>query len=246
MTQMTSISPSANKRTQARAWAVHLYTMSGGVVGMFALYQAAEGNIREAFILLVIAMLIDATDGLMARRFDVRGNLPAFDGAMVDNVIDMLTFVWIPVFIMWQAELLPHVAWTIVPMLAGLYAYGQSDMKTEDNFFLGFPSYWNVVALYLWWLQPIDEIAILIVVIPAILTFIPTRYLYPSKNFIYWRMTWALGILWFILVFVLLAQPEANPTLALISAYYPLYYMLLSFYVDYRVRVGKPLSNKNN
>lgn len=221
---------------QTRAWAVHLYTASGGVLGMFALFSAAEGNTRQAFLLLVLCMLIDATDGILARRFKVRTVLPNFDGAMIDNVIDMLTFVWIPVFIMWQEALLPSTAWLIVPMLAGLYAYGQVNMKTVDNFFLGFPSYWNIIALYLFWLKPPAIIAILILVVPAILTFIPTRYLYPSRNYVFWQVTWALGAIWFFMLFVLLAQTVPNPTLVSLSLFYPAYYMLMSFYIDWRVR----------
>lgn len=221
---------------QVRAWGVHLYTAIGGVVGMFALFSAADGNIRQAFVLLFVSVIIDATDGILARRFQVRVVLPDFDGAMIDNVIDILTFVWIPIFIMWHEALLPSNMWLIVPMISGLYAYGQVNMKTADSFFLGFPSYWNIVALYLFWLQPNDVIAVLFVVIPAILTFIPTRYLYPSKNYVFWRVTWALGIIWFVMVFGLLTQPTANPTLVLISLFYPIYYMVMSFYIEWRVR----------
>lgn len=224
---------------QLRAWAVHLYTASGGVLGMFALISASEGNVRQAFFFLVVCMLIDATDGILARRYKVREVLPDFDGAMIDNVIDMLTFVWIPVFIIGQEGLLPSIVWLIVPILAGLYAYGQVNMKTPDNFFLGFPSYWNIIALYLYWLQPAPIIAILMLVIPAILTFIPTRYLYPSKNYIYWQVTWALGAVWFVMLFILLAQVNPNQNLVLLSLFYPAYYMGMSFYIDWRVRTSR-------
>ncbi len=222
--------------TRLRAWAVHLYTASGGVLGMFALYAAANGEIRAAFLLLVFSMMIDATDGILARRYKVREVLPDFDGAMVDNVIDMLTFVWIPVFIIWQEALLPHDLWTVVPIIAALYAYGQINMKTDDNFFLGFPSYWNVVALYLYWLELPAVLAVILVVILAVLTFVPTRYLYPSKNFVFWRITWGLGVIWFLLVIFLLTQAEPDKTLIWISFYYPIYYMALSFYIDYSLR----------
>ncbi len=36
------------------AWMVHLYTASGGVVGMFSLFAAAEGRIHDAFLLLLL------------------------------------------------------------------------------------------------------------------------------------------------------------------------------------------------
>ncbi len=227
---------------QVRAWSVHVYTAIGGVVGMFALYSAASGAMRSAFLLLVASMLIDATDGIMARRYRVREVLAGFDGAMMDNVIDMLTFVWIPVFIMWQGSLLPHVLWTIPPIVAGLYAYGQVEMKTPDNFFLGFPCYWNIIALYMYWLNPVGWLAVATIILFTVLTFIPTRYLYPSKNDVFWRVTWALGALWFALVLVLLLADETARWLVLVSLYYPLYYMAMSFLIDYRVRRGLPIT----
>ena len=218
------------------AWLVHLYTALGGVIGMFALFAAAEGRIRHAFILLIVTMLIDSTDGILARRVKVREVLPHFDGAMVDNVIDVLTFVWAPVFIMWHQELLPASLWLVVPVIAALYAYGQTDMKTGDAFFLGFPSYWNIVALYLFWIEPAAFIAVLLVVIPGILTFIPTRYLYASKNRILWKTTWSLGAIWLALVVYMLSREAPDPLLIRLSLFYPVYYMLASFYIDQKVR----------
>lgn len=226
-------------RRRANAWAVHLYTATGGVIGMVALLLAAEGQVRAAFLLLILTMIIDATDGLLARRVRVEEVLPDFSGAEMDNVIDVLTYVWVPVFIMAHQNLLPHPALMAVPVLAAMYAYGQINMKTPDSYFLGFPSYWNVVALYLYWLKPTAVIAALLVVIPAILTFIPTRYLYPSKNQILWKTSWGLGAVWIALVVYLLFQPEPNQTLILLSLYYPIYYMVASFYVDARIRRGE-------
>lgn len=226
-------------KAQFRAWAVHLYTAIGGVVGMFALFAAADGRVRDAFLLLVVSMVIDATDGVLARRAQVSKVLPYFSGANMDNVIDTLTFVWVPVFIMWSEKLLPHPAWTIIPIIAALYAYGQVEMKTEDDFFLGFPSYWSTIALYMYWLQLPPVVMVLLVVIPGILSFIPTRYLYPSKNQVYWRTSWILGAIWFFMVLALLTQENPDKKLIWLSTFYPFYYLALSFYVDFKIRFTK-------
>lgn len=218
------------------AWLVHLYTASGGVIGVFALFAAADGHIRRAFLLLILTMLIDATDGLLARKVRVREALPNFDGAMMDNVIDVLTFVWVPIFIMWHQGLLPSPAWVTVPVIAALYAYGQTEMKTADAFFLGFPSYWNIIALYLYWFQPAPALAVLMVVVPGILTFIPTRYLYVSRNEILWKTTWGLGAIWFALVVYLLTQQDPPQAVIWLSVFYPAYYMGASFIIDWRLR----------
>ena len=224
---------------QLAAWLVHLYTATGGVVGIFALFAAAEGRTEDAFLLLILTSVIDATDGLMARAVRVWDVLPGFDGAMVDNVVDVLTFVWVPIFIMWSENLLPASGWIAVPVLAALYAYGQTNMKTDDAFFLGFPSYWNIVALYLFWLRPETIAAMLLVVIPAILTLIPTRYIYASKNEILWKTTWSLGAVWLTMVIYLLTQDDPARLLIWLSLFYPAYYMIASFTVDWQVRRGR-------
>jgi phosphatidylcholine synthase len=226
------------------AWLVHLYTASGGVLGMFALYWAAQGQPRQAFALLGVAMLIDGTDGILARKVGVRKILPNFDGAMIDNVIDVLTYVWVPVFIMASQNLLPSVIWTAVPIIAALYAYGQTNMKTDDAFFLGFPSYWNGIALYLYWLHPQPVVAVLMVVIPGIFTFIPTRYLYPSKNPLFSKTNWTLALIWTALVGYLLTKEEPDPRLVVVSLSYPIFYLLSSFYVDWCIRHGKRFATR--
>jgi phosphatidylcholine synthase len=224
------------------AWAVHLYTAMGGVIGMMALFAAASEQVRSAFLLLILTALIDATDGILARKVNVRKVLPNFDGSMIDNVIDVLTYVWVPVFIMWSQNLLPHPVWLAVPILASLYAYGQVNMKSEDSFFMGFPSYWNFIALYLYWLRPEPTVAVLTVVIPGILSFIPTRYLYPSKNRILAKLSWVLGIAWGVLILYLLTQETPDRGLVVASLFYPIYYLVLSFYIDIRIRQGKVLA----
>lgn len=223
---------------QGLAWLVHLYTACGGVVGVFALIAAAEGRIRDAFLLLVITMMIDATDGLLARRLKVSRVLPQFDGAMMDNVIDILNFAWTPILIMAQTQVLPSHLWLVIPALASLYAYGQTNMKSDDGYFIGFPTYWNVVALYLYWLQPAPLAAVLIITIPGILSFVPTRYLYPSKGNTLWRTSWGLGMMWGVLLIVLLLQESPDFSLIWLSLLYPAYYMLASFGVDYCIRRG--------
>jgi phosphatidylcholine synthase len=228
-----------NRKTAA--WLVHLYTALGGVMGMLALFAAASGEINTAFVYLLIALIIDATDGLLARQVRVREALPNFDGAMVDNIIDFLTFIWVPVFIIGSTGMLPHIIWISVPVLAGLYAYGQVNMKTPDNFFLGFPSYWNFVALYMYWLQPQPVAAVIMLLIPGILTFIPTRYLYPSKNRILARTTWVLASAWLVILGYLLLHPQPDQRLIWLSLFFPIYYFAASFYIDFQLRRGSRL-----
>lgn len=217
-----------------RAWGVHIYTMLGGVIGMFALVAITEQQIQMAWLLLVIALFIDMTDGFLARRYKVREILPHFDGAKIDDIIDFLTYVWIPVLILHVAELVSNPLWLALPIIGSLYAYGRPDMKEIDGeaYFIGFPSYWNILVIYLYWLQPMESIVILSLLFFFVLSFIPTRYLYPSKNPKYPIFTIGGGGIWLLMMIFLILQPQPDTTIVLISLAYPIYYLIASFYVE--------------
>ena len=110
---------------------------------------------RWAFGLMLVACLVDSTDGTLARRLRVKEVLPNFDGAKLDDLIDFLTFTSLPLALIWRAELLPTPAqWVlVVALVASGYGFCQIPAKTADGYFVGFPSYWNIVAFYLYALQ---------------------------------------------------------------------------------------------
>lgn len=222
------------------AWGVHLYTAVGGILGFFALYAVAHDNYIVAFTLLMLSSVVDATDGILARTVDVKKVLPTFDGAMLDNVIDIFTYAWIPVFIIEKLTSL-NIVFMVFPIVAALYAYGQVNMKTEDNYFLGFPTYWNIVALYFYLLGIDGLLGIAVLLIFTFLTFIPTRYLYPSKHSNkFYRLFFLIGgAVWILLICYVLVVP--NYMLTLLSLFYPAAYLGLSFYEDWRIRKS-PLS----
>ena len=132
---------------------VHLYTASGTVVGLLIVLAAIEGEALTALWLGLVALFIDGTDGMLARRFRVKETIPWFDGALLDDIVDYLTYVFAPVVLLWTTGHLPYGAlgWAVaaLPLLASSYQFCRVDAKTgTDHFFLGFPSYWNVVAFY--------------------------------------------------------------------------------------------------
>lgn len=218
------------------AWTVHGYTALGGIAGFFALLQAAQANYNNAFLLLLLSMVLDGTDGVLARKFKVKEVLPRFDGAMMDNVIDIFTYAWVPCFIIWKLNILPNPYFVILPIIASLYAYGQINMKTPDNYFLGFPTYWSIVAMYFYLLNLNHWLAAAIVIVFTVLSFVPTKYLYPSRNGYLSTLFWVLGLVWFVLVAGALIVTEFSDVLAEISLFYPVLYMAASFYVDFKSR----------
>ena len=73
------------------AWLVHLYTASGIVLAFLAARSIIDFDYRTAFFWLWLQVVVDATDGLLARRFRVRERIPWFDGAKLDDIADYLT-----------------------------------------------------------------------------------------------------------------------------------------------------------
>ena len=151
------MSEPADRPSRARslvlAWGVHFFTASGAVVGALALLAISAGELDNAALLMLFALFIDAVDGSLARAVGVSEVLPDVDGRRLDDIVDFLNFVIVPVVFMTSAGSLPGWGWVAAPILASAYGFSQASAKTEDDFFLGWPSYWNVLALYVWLLD---------------------------------------------------------------------------------------------
>lgn len=212
------------------AWGVHLFTASGAVFGALALVAIARGDLPFAGVMMLLTMAIDAVDGWMARAVGVSQVLPSVDGRRLDDIVDFLNFVIVPVVFMAAAGSLGHRFWIALPVLASSYGFSQLGAKTEDNFFLGFPSYWNVLALYLWILDlsPASGNAWLLGL--SIAVFIPLKYIYPSRMKVLRISTCLSGVLWSLVMTWLILVPEAAARnyVAGISLVYPAYYIALS------------------
>jgi len=169
----------------AAAWAVHLYTASGLLAGAWIAVLIVRGGpaaFRAAFALMLLATFIDSTDGWLARRVRVKEVLPSFDGRRLDDIVDFQLYTSLPLLLLWRAGALGEwQAALLLPLLASAYGFCQTRAKTEDGCFLGFPSYWNFVALYLVALAAPPAGAAAVVAALAALTFVPSRYLYPSQ-----------------------------------------------------------------
>ncbi|HEX8775188.1 MAG TPA: CDP-alcohol phosphatidyltransferase family protein [Pyrinomonadaceae bacterium] len=217
------------------AWCVHLYTASGLVAaaGMAVLIvRGGDEAFRLAFALMLLATFIDSTDGWLARRARVKEVVPGFDGRRLDDIVDFHTYTTLPLLLVWRAGILEggQEWWLLLALLASAYGFSQVNAKTEDGFFLGFPSYWNIIAFYLYILRPPSWLALALIILPAILTFIPTRYLYPSQRGPFSLLTNVLGVIWTILLLLILWRwPKGSSPLILISFAFPIYYMALSW-----------------
>jgi phosphatidylcholine synthase len=235
---------------------VHLYTALGLVAAAAMAVLIAHGGpaaFRVAFLLMVVATLIDATDGTLARAVQVKKVLPEFDGRRLDDLIDFLNYTFLPLFLIWRASLLPagYDAWLLLPLLASAYGFCQVEAKTADGFFLGFPSLWNVVALYLYALPFPPAAALAIVIALSLLTFVPLRYLYPSLGGRLNRWTNWLGTAWTVTLTVVIwrlpsdRRPEEIDPLTAASLIFPAYYLATSWWINWRRRITTTKDAKN-
>ena len=220
------------------AWLVHLYTASGTWLAFMALTRVFYNQYREAFFWLGVALVVDATDGLLARRFDVSRRLPHFNGAKLDDIVDYLTYGVVPACIVWNALLVPDrwaTAVVAAMLLSSAFGFNRDDAKTADHFFTGFPSYWNLVVFYLYlagWPLMVNAGILLGL---AALVFAPIRFIYPSRTPAFQTPTNILGVMWGLqMIAMLWLMPEVPPLLFWSSLIFPLYYVVLSLVLDRR------------
>lgn len=224
-------------RARILAWGVHLFTSLGlaAAAGIAVLIvRGGDDAFRAAFGLMWAATLIDAVDGTLARLARVSDVLPHFDGRRLDDLIDFQTYTSLPLLLVWRAGVLPGewAALLIVPLVASAFGFSQGQAKTDDGYFLGFPSYWNIVAFYIYFLAPPAWLSIAVITLLSILTFVPARYLYTTRPGRLNRIANLLAAPWTVLLAaVLLVAPERRHGLALASLYFPVFYMAASWWV---------------
>jgi phosphatidylcholine synthase len=227
-------------------WCVHAYTGLGLVFAAFIvvlLFRGGHDAFRLSLLLMFVATIVDATDGTLARLVHIKKAVPSFDGRRLDDLIDFQTYTCLPLLLIWRAGLLPpgQEPWLLLPLAASAYGFCQVQAKTDDGYFLGFPSLWNLVAMYLYVL-PLDPwIALLTIIILALLTFVPSRYLYPSSqpgllNIVatVTGVVWGVLVVWLIWNLPVASNPRLDSTtttLAFLSLFYPIFYMGASWYI---------------
>jgi len=220
------------------AWLAHVYTASGAVLAFLAARAVVDHDYRTAFFWLGVQIFVDATDGLLARALRVNERLPSFNGAKLDDIVDYLTYVFVPALFVWRAALVPD-AWTLwvagSMLLSSAYGFNRADAKSADHFFTGFPSYWNIVVFYLLVARLPAAVNAIILLALAVLVFVPIRYLYPSRTRVLMWPTNILGAVWGVLMLMMLWQyPAISRPIFIASLVFPIYYVVVSLRLQLR------------
>lgn len=221
-------------------WLIHAFTASGACIGLISLLAIYQHHFLLAFWLMGASILIDAVDGMFARAIKIKEVVPEVDGALLDNIVDFFNYTIVPCFFLLVSDLLPDY-WRVVCVMAitfaSAYQFTQVDAKTSDHFFKGFPSYWNIAVFYLFFWQMSHLTNMLILLALALLSFVPIKYIYPSRleyltHNKYLRLSMVvITILWGTATTGLLwLYPLSNQFLVAISVGYCLLYLAISLY----------------
>ena len=230
-----ALPPPVSRVRKCLGWAVHAYTgcgllLAAGVVSLLLQPERTAETYRACFLLMLVAVVVDATDGTLARAVRVKEAVPGFDGRRLDDLVDFLLYTCLPLLLIDRAGLLPgSCRWVLVAALvASAYGFCQADVKTDDGAFLGFPSYWNVVAFYLFTLPITGGLAVGLILALAVLTFVPSRYPYPTQPGRLNRLLLLLSVPWGLLLAAALVfdwNEESLRTMVWASLPYPALYL---------------------
>ena len=227
---------------RARGYAVHLMTAGGVVLAFLAAVEicAARPDPRLVFVLFAAATLLDALDGPFARRWQVKRTAPEVDGRVIDDLVDYLTYTFLPLLLVWRMGWVPAPAllWIAPALVASLFGFANLGAKDEGGgFFRGFPSYWNAVAFYAG-LLPSTVNAVMLVVF-TVVTLLPVRFIYPNLAPHPWKLPLIAGAgLQLALMMAMLPRyPDVPRWMFWLSLVYPLLYVLLSWHLSRRGRV---------
>lgn len=224
-----------------QGYLVHVYTASTLFFVALAAQWLLEGAYRWALGAIFVTMLIDATDGALARRYRVKETAAAIDGGLLDNIVDFTSYVVLPFLLLLQADLLapPGVLVAAFAMFSSAFGFSRTTAKLADEgFFVGFPSYWGIVAFYLYMFGAPPLLNTFLILGLSVLVFVPVRFLYVSRLPRGRTLHVALGSVWSLLCVAALFQEagEVRTVLLSLSLIYPVYYTLHSLQLDLRAR----------
>lgn len=209
-----------------------MLTATGAALGLWALALVYSGFYKEAFWVLALSVFVDGIDGTLARAVNIDKWGDKIDGSLLDNLVDYLTWTVVPLF--WGFAVMHLPVWVLLLCaISSALAFSNKEAKTDDNFFLGFPSYWNIVVFYLFLLNIPDPYASIILLVFAAASLVPIKFIYPSKTPYFKVSTLILGGLYFVQMLLLLYLFDQSPIYLVYSSFiFPVYYFGLSFYIN--------------
>ncbi len=216
---------------------VHMLTASGVVCSLLAFQAISVNALGEAYIWLALALFIDAVDGPLARFVDTKANLPRFSGERLDLIIDYLNYVALPAFMVIRAPIvegrLGLVAAAAI-LMTSLFHFSDTQSKTRDGYFIGFPAIWNIVVLYLLVFELREGAALAIIIVLSLATFWPLRWTHPFRVVYLRRLTVFVVSLWcYAALFSILVSFSVGLNIKILLIVVPTYLFVLGLWRSY-------------
>jgi len=215
------------------AFGVHLFTASGAALALLALIAAVEQQWSLMFVWLGLALLVDGIDGTLARLLHVQTLAPRWSGDILDLVVDILTYVFIPAYAVAAGGIFPDavgLALGLAISVTGVLYFADKRMKSDDNYFMGFPAVWNVVAFYLFLLHPDPWTGSAIVLALCVLTFVPFPFVHPFRVERLRLLNIAFVLAWTVLALLAVVRELApGPLVTTLLCLIAVYFVLIGF-----------------
>jgi phosphatidylcholine synthase len=226
------------------AFLIHGFTASGMIAVLLSLDAIWQGDAKLAMLWLWAALLIDGLDGPLARWAKVSERLPHIDGAILDHVIDYMSYCVLPAVMIYRFGLVPEgfelpIAGLI--LVASLYVFANRDLKTAENDFRGFPALWNIVVFYLIVFDTPDIFNAVLCGFLSLMIFAPILVVHPFRVVALRSYTVFASIVWLSLSLAYLLVPNLTQNLManLGFAIASLYFAVLCLWRSLRLPLGK-------
>jgi phosphatidylcholine synthase len=168
---------------------IHLWTLAGLAFAMIAAQQLLAGDLDAAARWLLLVLVVDHTDGTLARAFDVRRHVPRVSGETLDLITDVIGLGFVPMLFCWRAGVFTP-GWSaplaVAAAVTTSYKYSMKSRVLADGCSLGAPPvFFSVLLFWLLDLPPAWGTAYTAGLV--VLCWVPIRYPITSLVTTHWK-----------------------------------------------------------
>lgn len=129
----------------------HIWTLTGLAFAALALMALFEGNYQSAARFCLLVLLVDRTDGTIARKLKVKDKFPGTSGEVLDIITDLVGLTFVPMMLFWQDGLfLPGfgACLVIAATMAASWKYSRKETFLFKGYSVGAPPVFFSVFLF--------------------------------------------------------------------------------------------------
>jgi phosphatidylcholine synthase len=168
---------------------IHLWTLAGLGFAMLAAQHILLGNFDAAARWLLLVLVVDHTDGTLARRYRVRQRLSGISGEILDLITDVIGLTFVPMLFCWRTGMFLD-GWGRPLLLAAAITcslkYSMKARILEEGVSHGAPPVFFSVLLF-WLLKLPIEWATIYTSLLVLLCWLPIPYPITSLVTTHWK-----------------------------------------------------------